>query len=405
VGAKLMGAGVSLSSHELARVRSFLADQALPFWSSEGHYDNGCFVEQLDLQGTPHDPGFTRVRVQARQVYVFCHAHHSGLVDAAETCRKGVEFLIRSAWLGRDGGWARRLDRHGAVLDDRYDFYDVSFALFALGWYYRISGDPRSLSLAHQTIDFLERRAAHPAGGFDHDWLGVPPRQQNPHMHFVEALNVWLEATGDERFGAHAERILSLFETRFVDRSGALYEIFDDRWGRFDGPAGDVVEPGHQFEWAWIIGHNGRLSRRPRHQLMGQLLKSAIRAGYDPEIGVTVDQVDGRGRVIRASRRLWPQTEAIKGALAEAEFLGRDTSERVSLILSTLFARFLDPGPVPGSWIDHYDSDWTSIVDNVPASSLYHVTLAFLEMLRLSADKPCHVVVDLAATQTMERKP
>src|SRR4051794_6605165 len=167
-----MTGAVILEKKELARVRGFLVDHALPFWGGEGQYANGCFVEQLDLDGTPNDPGFTRVRVQARQIFVFCHAQHSGLADAAETCCKGAEFLIRSAWLGPEKGWARRLDRQGTVIDDRFDFYEVSFALFSLGWYYRVSGDPRCLALAHATLDFLERRAAHPAGGFMHDWSG-----------------------------------------------------------------------------------------------------------------------------------------------------------------------------------------------------------------------------------------
>ena len=376
---------VTLQAGELARVRRFLVDQALPFWSGEGQYANGCFVEQLDLTGTPDDPGFTRVRVQARQLYVFSHAHYSRLANAAETCRKSAEFLIRSAWLGPEQGWARRIDRDGNMLDDRFDFYDVSFALFSLGWYYRISGDSTCVSLAHSTLDFLERRAAHPAGGFYHDWTGQPPRQQNPHMHFVEALNVWFEVTGDERFNAHAERILALFETRFTDRNGALFEFFGDHWQRLSGKEGEIVEPGHQFEWAWIIAHNSRLSGHSRSELIGRLLNFALRAGYDPKSGTTVDQVDGLGRIVRASRRLWPQTEAIKGSLAEAEFLGVDTWTRVSAILSALFSRFLDPGPKPGTWIDHYDAQWNPIVDKVPASSLYHVTLAFLELLRVAS--------------------
>jgi N-acylglucosamine 2-epimerase/mannose-6-phosphate isomerase len=381
-----MPGAVTLEKEELARVRRFLVDDALPFWAGEGHYANGCFVEQLDLKGVPNDPGFTRLRVQARQTYVFCHAHHSGLVDAAETCRKGAEFLIRSAWLGPEKGWARRVNRDGTVIDDRFDLYDVSFALFALGWYYRITDDPQCLALAHATLNYLECRAAHPAGGFIHDWSGELPRQQNPHMHFVEALHVWYEATDDERFDSHAERILSLFEDRFVDSTGALFEFFDDSWGRLESTKGQIVEPGHQFEWAWIISHNGRLTGRPRHELVRRLLDSALGAGYDPNSGLTVDQVDGEGQVTSGNHRLWPQTEAIKAALAEAEFLGGDTSRRVSSILSALFSRFLDPGPIPGTWVDHYDSRWAPIVDKVPASSLYHVTLAFLELLRLATE-------------------
>jgi mannose/cellobiose epimerase-like protein (N-acyl-D-glucosamine 2-epimerase family) len=371
-------------SIDFNRARRFLADDALPFWSDTGFYDNGCFVEHLDLSGTPVDPGFTRTRVQARQIYVFCHAHLAGIFPANEMCERAAGFFMRSAWLGPERGWAKLIDREGGVKDGSYDFYDVSFALFAIGWYYRLSGDPRCLELAHATLDFLERHAGHPAGGFRNNESASLPRQQNPHMHLVEALNVWFEATGEARFGDLAERVLVLFETRFTDpASGALFEFFNDDWSRFDGPMGRIVEPGHQFEWAWIIGHNGRMTGKTRYPLMQRLIASATRAGYNPQTGLTIDQVDGEGQVLAGSTRLWPQTESIKAALAEREFLGGETNSRISLALSGLFDRFLDPAPVSGTWIDHYDDQWSPIVDKVPASSLYHITLAFLDLLRL----------------------
>jgi len=373
-----------MSTIDFMRVRQFLVRDALPFWSTHGAYPNGCFVEQLDLAGAPADPGFTRVRVQARQLYVFSHAHLSGLFACADLVHRSAEFLMRAAWLGPDRGWARRLRRDGTLLDAGFDFYDVAFALFALGWYYRVSGDPRCLARAHETLDFLEMHARHPSGGFINDAANSLPRQQNPHMHLVEALNVWFEATGEERFAALSHQMLDLFETRFTDcRTGALFEFFDADWTRCAAPAGDIVEPGHQFEWAWIIAHNGRMTGKPRLELMRRVIASALRSGFDSTTGLTVDQVDDAGRLLAGSHRLWPQTEAIKAALAEREFLGTLTAPRIARIVSVLFKRFLDPGPVPGTWIDHYDPEWRPVVDKVPASSLYHLTVAFLDLLRL----------------------
>jgi len=372
-----------MTAIDFDRVNRFLVQDALPFWSTAGSYDNGCFVEHLDLNGTPVDPGFTRTRVQARQIYVFCHAHVAGLMDAGDMCARAVEFFMKSAWLGPERGWAKLIDRQGAVLDGGFDFYDVSFALFALGWYYRLSGDPRCLALAHQTLDFLKKEVAHPAGGFLNDAAASQPRQQNPHMHLIEAMNVWHEATGDDRFSDVAGNVLHLFETRFCDpHSGALYEFFGDDWRRLEGEAGKIVEPGHQFEWAWIIGHRGRLAGQPCPDLMRRLIDSALR-GHDVETGLTIDQVDDSGRPLAASLRLWPQTEAIKAALAEREFLHVDTNARIATILGALFERFLDVAPVPGTWIDHFDAHGSPIVNKIPASSLYHLTLAFLELLRM----------------------
>jgi mannose/cellobiose epimerase-like protein (N-acyl-D-glucosamine 2-epimerase family) len=52
--------------------------------------------------------------------------------------------------------------------------------------------------------------------------------------------------------------------------------------------------------------------------------------------------------------------------------------------VDTLFRHFLDPAPVPGTWIDHVDADARPRVDKIPASTLYHVFLAFAELMRVA---------------------
>ena len=52
----------------------------------------------------------------------------------------------------------------------------------------------------------------------------------------------------------------TLFRGRFLDpQTGALAEFFTDDWARAPGEAGRLVEPGHQFEWAWILSNLQRL--------------------------------------------------------------------------------------------------------------------------------------------------
>jgi N-acylglucosamine 2-epimerase/mannose-6-phosphate isomerase len=203
-------------------------------------------------------------------------------------------------------------------------------------------------------------------------------------MHLTEAMNAWFEASGEERFLAVAGDLVDLMDRRFCDPiTGALGEFFNEDWTRAEGPQGDIVEPGHQFEWAWIIGHYGRLSGAPRHELIRRLIASALRHGFEDATGLTVDQVGRDGRLIAASHRLWPQTEALKAVLAAGEFLNEAAPERVAGIVDAIFDRFLNVGPIPGTWIDHYCPDWSLRVDKIPATSLYHITLAFLELLRL----------------------
>jgi N-acylglucosamine 2-epimerase/mannose-6-phosphate isomerase len=363
---------------------AFLVKQALPFWSSHGAYPNGCFVEHLDLAGRPVDPGFTRVRVQARQIYVFSHAQLTGLFPQPDLCTRAVDFFIRSAWLGAERGWAKLIRRDGTLIDGSSDLYDISFALFALAWRYRVAPDPLCREIAHATLDFLDRKMKHPLGGYHNDAARSTPRIQNPHMHLAEAMNAWFEASGEDRFLVLAGELVDLLESRFCDpATGALAEFFNEDWTPVQGLQGDIVEPGHQFEWAWIIAHYGRLSGSPRLELMRRLIGSALRHGFDETTGLTVDQVGRDGRLIAASHRLWPQTEALKACLAAGEFLHQPAPARIAKILDAIFDRFLRPGPLPGTWIDHYHPNWSLIVDKIPTTSLYHITLAFMELLRL----------------------
>jgi mannose/cellobiose epimerase-like protein (N-acyl-D-glucosamine 2-epimerase family) len=55
----------------------------------------------------------------------------------------------------------------------------------------------------------------------------------------------------------------------------------------------------------------------------------------------------------------------------------------VEAIVARIFQRYLDPAP-QGCWLDHFDATGTMIADKIPTSSLYHVFLAFAELLRVS---------------------
>ena len=237
-------------------VRHWMFEEALPFWAEHG-VDRafGGYVEQLTLDGLDAAVDFKRTRVICRQIYVFSHAALLGYGSGAELARHGYLYLTEKAWLGPDRGWARLLDRHGRMKDATPDLYDLAFVLFALGWYFRLTGDSEAKAWAMRTLDFIETRMRHPG---QRGYLTALPasghRKQNPHMHLLEAALANLEACGDERFLALADEMVGLFCDHFYDGvSGTLGEYFDESWRRAPGEAGRAVEPGHHFEWAWLL--------------------------------------------------------------------------------------------------------------------------------------------------------
>jgi mannose/cellobiose epimerase-like protein (N-acyl-D-glucosamine 2-epimerase family) len=322
--------------------------------------------------------------VICRQLYVFSHAALLGHGDGANLALHGYRYLIDKAWQGPERGWGRLLDRQGRMKDTTPDLYDLAFVLFALGWYFRLTKDPQATTWAVRTLDFIETRMRHPGGrGYLTELPASGHRRQNPHMHLLEAAIVNFEAGGDERFLALAHEMVGLFCDHFYDgASGTLGEYFDEGWRRAAGDAGRVVEPGHHFEWAWLLAAYQRVSGRDMREFVRGLVAFAEAHGVDPHSRATFDAVLDDGRVLDGRSRTWPNTERIKAGVALFELDGRDPRPIFEQSARLLLERYLAHVP-RGTWIDQFAADGTPLSAAIPASTLYHLFLAFAEMLRV----------------------
>ncbi len=369
------------------RARAWLFDDALPFWAEVGvDRTRGGFHEALDLSGRPLPGGFRRLRVACRQIYAFSHGALLGWAPGLPLARAGFAWLVEKGWQGADRGWARRLTPEGEVCDGTPDLYDHAFVLFALAWLYRAGGDPEALTWAHRTLDFIERHLRHPSGrGYRHALPATGFRLQNPHMHFLEAALALCEARPEPRFRVLAEELVALFEGQFLDpRTGTVAEAYTEGLLRAPGPEGRVVEPGHQFEWAWLLGASERVLGRPGSGAAGQLLAFGERFGVNPDTGATYDQVRDDGVVLAAGSRTWPNTERIKAHVARIERDGAAPVASLTSATALLLDRYLAREP-RGTWTDHFDGEGRPIAATIPAATLYHLVVAITELLRVES--------------------
>ena len=99
---------------------------------------------------------------------------------------------------------------------------------------------------------------------------------------------------------------------------------------------------------------------------------------------MTFTAVQDDGTAIDRGSRTWPNTERIKGHLALFELDGRPPHGPVAGSARLLLDRYLNVEP-RGGWIDHFDPGGRQIATAVPTSTLYHVFLAFAEVLRLES--------------------
>ena len=363
--------------------KAWLFDSALPFWAGAGHDGVLGAREHLRLDGSSAEVPYKRMRVQARQIYVFSQAALLGWREGEALARQGYAFITKSGERA-DGGWVRRLSATGEVLDAAIDLYDLAFVLFALAWFLRLTGDPDAAARARRTTAWIRAEMLAPHGGFHNVTPVEPgPRQQNPHMHLLEATLALYEASDDPYYADFAHELVELFRRRLFDPvTGTLGEFFEPDWTPAAGPAGDHVEPGHHYEWVWLLDQYERLTGAAASPEIDRLYQFARRHGEDQATALVWDVVDRRGEPRQRSSRLWPQTEALKAhaVMARRGFGGAD---RVPLVVDNLLSRFFQGCPA-GAWIDQFDAEGRPTADKIPTSSFYHVMMGYAELDRLA---------------------
>ncbi|MGX1787416.1 AGE family epimerase/isomerase [Bosea sp. NPDC055332] len=367
-------------------LHAWLTGTLLPGWIARA-FDPARpgFVEYLGPDGTPEASELRTTLVTARLTYVFSHAHLLGVPGALAAARHGLAFLT-SVCRGADGRFVHSCAAHGEAVDGKTDFYDLAFVLFALGWFAKATGETEVLAIAGEVMDFLDGELAHPAGGFREDTLGTQPRRQNPHMHLLEACHALAAVSPDPRWLAMADRLVRLMRERMLDTNGTLGEFFSEDWAAFPGPRGLIREPGHHFEWTWLLYHHERLTGSSEARETARKLHAFGQRQVDASansLRLVVNEVDPTERVLNGAALLWPQTEYLKALVARIEFEG-DTNAAALLDrhLRLMFRHFVDAKS--GIWVNQLDDEGRPISERVPVRVLYHLVLALAEVCRVT---------------------
>jgi mannose/cellobiose epimerase-like protein (N-acyl-D-glucosamine 2-epimerase family) len=367
------------------RIDAYLFGRAIPFWASAAIGANGLAHEEFDFAGQPSETGYRRSMVQFRQIYVFAQAALLGRAPA-ETASRLFARICDCAWHPA-GGWVHRLNPDGSVADPTRDAYDQAFGLFACAWTYALDRREQTLAWAYKTLEHLDRAMAATDGGYVEAIPPRLPRRQNPHMHLLEVFLTLYEVSGDSIFMARADAIVALLERRFVSEEGGLREYFGGAWERADGELADVVEPGHHFEWTWLLYEHARLAGRPPSSYAHTLFQFAVSHGLNAE-GLAIEQVDIHGAPKKKSIKLWALAEQLKAQVVVAEHAGAREDHASDRVVSAIFEHFLLPEGVAPLWYEGIDEAQRPDRRRMPMSTLYHLVLSFVEFLRWKGRVP-----------------
>ena len=329
---------------------------------------------------------------QCRAAFTLAHLYDAtrdaDLLAAALRIHHFAAASLRDA----DGGYRVAVAPDGTPLDapeaQARRSYDQSFALLALAELHRVAPDVVPQGELAACWSFIETHLVDPATGAlwedDRGAGNSAMRAQNPHMHMLEALLVAFDVTGDAVWLTRAEGMVKVATTYFIDdATGSIREWVGPDLSPLPGGEGGRREPGHQFEWAWLLRRYARMSGDQKPIELARRLQSfAETHGMrrdGPMKDASYDAVDASGAVTEDTHLLWPLTEAGK-LYADLAANGEDDDAawKVHRIAGMIFGRYFAPGTAP-RWVNQLDARGDVVWDVALTRLLYHVAIFLTE--------------------------
>lgn len=354
---------------EAATLRAHYVQTVLPIWRGPG-FNSASQLPYEAVDADNHAPlPLTRYRAMAcaRQLFVFSQA---GEAAHAEQLFHAMRRYFHDQ---ERGGWFYSVDAQGAPLDTTKDLYTHAFVIFACAHYAAAMGDRDALRVVDDTASLVQARfAAH--DGLLHAALEADfsaPRSgplQNPLMHLTEAYLAAYETTGEPSYESTLAQLTEAVARNFVHApTGAIAELPI-------GSAENRLEPGHQFEWFYLVKRAGPVVKGSG--LEDELTRAfdfAQRHGVDSQTGGVCAALDETGAVKDATQRIWAQTEYLR-ALATR---GRaEDLETLALQIPRFQARFLHSK----GWYECLSPAGDVARADMPSTTPYHLATAYASL-------------------------
>jgi mannose-6-phosphate isomerase len=349
-----------------AGLREHFTRLILPIWRGPG-FNSALKLPYEAVDATSHAPlPVQRYRAMAcaRQLFVFSQAgdaaHAHVLFDA----------LMHYFQDKQSGGWFYSVDAQGVPLDTTKDLYTHAFLVFACAEYGARFANRDALDIVQRTSALIETRFAAPEGLFnaamDANFATVTGTPiQNPLMHLTEAWLAAREATQDSAFDAALHKLAEAIAHTFVhEPTGCIAEL----------PLGaddNRLEPGHQFEWFWLVKQAGALlDGTGLDEALSRAFSFAQQHGVDPATGGVYASLDEAGTIKDATQRIWAQSEYLR-ALATRD----DDAARADLPqqIERFQHRFLHPG----GWYECKTAAGAVSRADMPSTTPYHLATAY----------------------------
>ncbi|MEY3446809.1 MAG: hypothetical protein RIR45_1564 [Pseudomonadota bacterium] len=358
-------------------IGTWMEHTIVPMWRDKGRDTRtGLTFESLTRTWEPTPALQHRAMVAARQAFFFFRVHT--LFDQPSQALPLAEAqmaLLAEVFADRqNGGWVYAVDHAGQPLDTAKDLYTTAFVLLAAAEACTTTGNTRYLALAEAVLVVLERHFLDPATGLYHSRLDqnhasvLLGPDQNSHMHLFEAVGHLCRTSDTPAHRALLQHIMDSVQRHFYDpQRAAILEL----------PlacAENRIEPGHQFEWYFLIHHNAQFLARsaPALALADAIFAQANQRGIDVASMRVLLALHTDFSVKDGSFRIWTQLEWIRALAVRAAQASGSNTDVLDQAVASFCAHFMAADGWH-EWLSGTGPAVTLLRADLPASTPYHL--------------------------------
>ena len=352
-----------------AAVQAHFRQVIVPLWQGPGwNAELALPYEALSPAHQPLPPQRYRAMACARQLYVFASLiDDPAFPDAAERAAALFRSLQSHFHDAEHGGWFYSIDPHGAPLDQRKDLYTHAFIIFACAHYWAKVREPLVESVLNAALQVVLEQFSTGNGlyeaSLEQNWssLGSGPLQ-NPLMHLAEAFLATLSVREDPTVQSALLALTDGMQQHFIE---PVHNVMLEK------PRGAVdnwFEPGHQFEWLFLLASSPLLRGTALHGSLDRAFGFAEQVGVDPQSGAVCGMLAPDGTLRDATQRIWAQAEYLRALTLRPE-----GAQRVQRQLLALQQRFL----YTGGWYECRDGQGNVSREDMPSTTPYHLATCY----------------------------
>ena len=363
----------------LEQVQTHFTQRIVPLWQGPGwNAEMALPYEALNAQQQPLPAERYRAMACARQLYLFSsRIEQPGARERAAALFRSLQRHFHDA---EHGGWFYSIDAQGKPLDRRKDLYTHAFIIFACAHYWGQVREQLVESTLNAALSVVAERFARDDGlyeaSLDEDWsdLGSGPLQ-NPLMHLAEAFLATLSVRDDQAVENALQTLAKAMQEHFIDAEhGVMLE-------KPRGAVDNWFEPGHQFEWFFLLESSALLRGSELHTSLDRAFAYAEQCGVKES--AVLAMLDADGKVRDATQRIWAQAEYLRALALRPGGAGKVLTQ-----LQALQQHFLHAG----GWYECRDASGAVSRSDMPSTTPYHLATCLEGLLKQSRGKPAPTV-------------